>query len=205
MASNTDAGFSSAGVLTHGALPEPMYHGHGDLMGTEEFEKFVASQQVTEVDTETRDEWLKDLDSLYRKIDGFLEKYIKGGSISRDFAEIELTEPGIGAYLARRMHIKIGRQHVTLLPVGTLLIGCKGRVDAEGSGGRAQILLVDEQARSAADLAGVSVSVGKVLPPRSARKPTSWAWKILTNSAQRRFVDLDKKTFFDLLTEIASA
>jgi hypothetical protein len=182
-----------------------MYHNHGDRMGTEEFEKFVASQQVTDPDIETRDEWLKDLDSLYQRIDGFLEKYIKGGSISRDFAEIELTEPGIGAYFAKRMDIKIGRQHVTLVPVGTLLVGCKGRVDAEGSGGRAQILLVDERAKSAADLIKVTVSVGETRPAAAAQKPRSWAWKILTNSAQRRFVELDQKTFFDLLTEIASA
>jgi hypothetical protein len=174
-------------------------------METEEFEKFVASQQATDIDTETRDEWLKELDSLYRKIDGFLEKYFKDGSVSRDFTEIELTEPGIGAYLVKRMDIKIGRQHVTLVPVGTLLVGCRGRVDAEGSGGRAQILLVDERAKSAADLVKITASVGKNLPQSPAQKPTSWAWKILTNSPQRRFVELDKKTFFDLLTEIASA
>jgi hypothetical protein len=182
-----------------------MYHKHRDLMETEEFEKFVASQQVTEPDTETRDEWLKDLDSLYRKIDGFLEKYIESGSISRDFAVIELTESGIGAYLAKRMDIRIGRQHVALVPVGTLLVGCKGRVDAEGSGGRAQILLVDESARSAADLIKVTVSLGNALPAAPAMKPRSWAWKILTNSPQRRFEELNRKTFFDLLTEIASA
>ncbi len=113
-------------------------------METEEFEKFVADEQVTDPDIQTRDQWLKDLDSLYRNVDGFLAKYIKDGSISRDFTEIKLTEPGIGTYLARRMDIRIGRRHVALVPVGTLLVGCKGRVDAEGSGGRVQIWLVQE-------------------------------------------------------------
>jgi hypothetical protein len=116
-------------------------------------------------------------------------------STNPDFAEIELTEPGIGAYLARRMDIKIGRQHVALIPVGTLLVGCKGRVDLEGSGGRAQILLVDERARSAADRIKVTVSAATVLPATPANGPRSWAWKILTNSPQRRFEELDRKPF----------
>ena len=189
-----------------------MYHSHGGSMGTEDFTKFVESQQETDADTKIdwagiRDEWLKNLDSLHKKIVGFLQAYIERGSISYDFAEIELTEPNIGKYPARRMDIKIGRQHVSLVPVGTLLIGCKGRVDAEGAAGRAQILLVDERARSTADLFKVTVSMkGSVPPAPSAQKaPTSWAWRILTNAAPRRFVHLRGEVFFALLMEIANA
>jgi hypothetical protein len=167
-------------------------------METEDFARFVADQQEAGVDTEIdwagmREEWLRDLGAFHEKIVGFLQEYINGGSITYDFTEIELAEPDIGRYLARRMDIKIGRQRVSLVPVGTVLVGCKGRVDAVGSAGRAQILLVDEMARSAADL----IRIGK--------PPISWAWKILTNAVQRRFVDLDRESFFALLLEIANA
>lgn len=179
-------------------------------METENFAEFVASQQ--DVDTETdwagmRDEWLKDLDALHAKVAQFLEEYTAAGSISYHLHEIELTEPDIGKYLAKRMDIKIGRQHVSLVPVGTLLIGCKGRVDAMGSAGRAQILLVDERVRSAADLLRVTVNIkGSVPPSPPARSaPSSWVWKILTNAAQKQFVDLSKESFFALLMEIANA
>jgi hypothetical protein len=180
-------------------------------MTTEDFAKFVASQQETDADTEmywagVRDEWLAKLDSLHGKIIEFLREYIPG-SISYGFTEIELNEPNIGRYLAKRMDIKIGRQRVSLVPVGTIIIGCKGRVDVEGSAGRAQILLVDGRARSAADLIKVTVNTkGSVPPPPPAQKgPISWTWKIVTNTAQKGFVDLDRDSFFALLMEIANA
>jgi hypothetical protein len=187
-----------------------MYHNHRDAMKTEDFADFVASQQRVDADVDwagMRDEWLRELDSLHANIAHFLEEYTAAGSISYSFAEVELTEPDIGQYLAKRMDIKIGRQHVSLVPVGTLLVGCKGRVDAQGSAGRAQILLVDERARSAVDLIKVAVNVkGSAPASAAARKPpSSWAWKILTNAAQKQFVDLDKESFFALLMEIANA
>lgn len=178
-------------------------------METKEFERFVASQQVTNVDAEvdwaqTRDEWLNELNTLYTKIAGFLQEYINAGSISYGFTKIEVTEPELGTYEAKRMDISIGRQHMSLLPVGTLLVGCKGRVDAQGAAGRAQILLVNKRVKSAADLVKVRVNVKGSMPP-SPPEPTSWDWKILTNTIQKRFVDLDKESFFALLMEIANA
>jgi hypothetical protein len=181
-------------------------------METEDFAKFVADQQEAGVDTKIdwagmRDEWLRDLGAFHEKIVDFLQEYIDGGAITYDFTEIELAEPDIGRYLARRMDIKIGKQRVSLVPVGTLLVGCKGRVDAVGSAGRAQILLVDERARSAADLIRITVNVKGSVPPSppAGKPPISWAWKILTNAVQRRFVDLDRESFFALLMEIANA
>jgi hypothetical protein len=181
-------------------------------MVSEEFARFVESQQETDVDAtinwaETRDEWLRELDSLYQKIVYFLQEYIQRRSITYDFIEMELNEPNIGRYSARRMDIRIGRQLVALVPVGTLLIGCKGRVDVEGTAGRGHILLVNERVRSAADLIRVTVSAkGNVPPvPLLPKEPISWVWKIVTNGAQRVFVDLDKENFLSLLMETANA
>jgi hypothetical protein len=137
---------------------------------------------------------------------GFRQEYIKAGTISYGFTEIELNEPDIGIYLAKRMDIKIGKQSVSLVPLGTMLIGCKGRVDAQGPAGHAQIFFVNEKVRRAADLITVTVSVGGKVPPSPrAQKPASWVWKILTTTVEKRFVDLDKDSFFALLMEIANA
>jgi hypothetical protein len=73
---------------------------------------------------------------------------------------------------------------------------------AEGSAGRAQILLVDQRVRRTADLVKVTVRTEGSPPPR-AEAPITWAWKIVTN--QRTFDDLDKDSFFNLLIEIANA
>ena len=182
-------------------------------MRTEEFAKFVRSQQELVpkggIDwSETREQWLLALDSLYGQILEFLREYTSTGSIKYGFSEIELSEQGIGRYTARRMEITIGRQRVLLNPVGTLIIGGRGRVDAEGSAGRAQILLVDERAHSASDLIKVTVTVGNKgtvpPPPATPRESINWRWKIVTTSVPRKFVDLDKESFFALLMEIAN-
>jgi len=183
-------------------------------MDTKDFATFVANQQETvdepRVDwIEVRDKWLGALDSLHQRVLDYLQDYIKAGSISYSFSEVTLTEENIGSYIANRMDIKIGRQLVHLEPIGTLLIGSKGRVDAVGSAGRAQILLVNEKAKSAADLIKVTVTVGvnENLPPRpsATKQPISWAWKIVTNTSPRKFVNLDKERFLELLLEIANA
>ena len=128
-------------------MSRSMYHDDEGCMQNKDFDKFVARQQGTSLDTNIdwagmRDEWLRNLDSLYREIVGFLREYIDAGSISYSFSDRKLIEENIGEYLAKRMAIKIGRQRVSLVPVGTLLIACKGRVDVVGSAGRAQLLLL---------------------------------------------------------------
>jgi hypothetical protein len=180
-------------------------------MKVEDFSKFVADQQET-VDeakswAEVRDEWLKELDALYDRIEDYLQDYIKAGSISCRFTEVELNEEKIGPYLAKKMDIKIGRQHAYLEPLGTLLIGFKGRVDVVGSAGRGQLVLVNSNVRQAADLFVVRWGVEGALPPPPGppKQPISWAWKILTNTSPPRFVDLDREQFLELLMEIANA
>lgn len=176
-------------------------------MRTQDFDKFVSSQQVSDIDWDgMRNEWLRDLESLYARIADFLDDYVQARTITYKFSRIELSEENLGEYLAKKMDIKIGKQSVSLVPVGTLLVASKGRVDVLGSAGRAQLLLVDERAKTAADLFHVTVSVGKKVPPPPPwREQISWAWKIVPNANPRRFVDLTKQSFLDLLMSIAGA
>jgi hypothetical protein len=176
-------------------------------MTTDDFATFVASQQAPDdiVWHEVLDDWLKALDSLHDQVIRFLQDYVPS-SISYQFHEIDMTEPDIGKYQAKVMDIKIGRQHVSIVPVGTMLWGCRGRVEVRGSAGQAQILLVDARAKSAGDLLRVVVNAqggGSTIPPQSP--PISWVWKVLANTAQKTFEDLDKESFFRLLIEVANA
>lgn len=181
-------------------------------MEAQDFAQFVANQQGSAQDSgdapgdwaEIRDLWLKDLDGLYSQVIEFLEEFVAAGSIHYGFTDVTLTEENIGIYVARRMNIKIGRrQEVFLDPVGTLLVGCRGRVDVVGSAGRAQLVLVDENAKSAADL--ITVKIGVLPSPPAAQRPISWTWKIVSRDIRRSFVKLDKDSFFELLMEIAGA
>src|SRR6266705_916269 len=99
------------------------------------FDDFVKSQQpapdeMRAIDwTRERDEWLGSLGELYKKIEAFLAKYIEAGEITIERRDITLNEENIGSYAACRMILKIGRQEITLTPIGTLLVAAKGRVD----------------------------------------------------------------------------
>ena len=178
-----------------------------------DFAKFVADQQSSNVDAEAwvgmRVEFLESLKSLHNKIVDFLQEYEKNRQISHRFTDVMLIEENVGSYLARRMDIKIGRQSVYLEPIGTSLIGIRGRVDVVGSAGRAQILLVHEKAKSATELYPAWVSAGGKpsvpVPPSSQERSNPWVWKIVARGLPKKFVEIDKESFFELLMEIANA
>ncbi len=180
------------------------------LVGTQEFAKFVARQQENATaqknSGEILQEWFDDLQSLYKMVEKFLHEYIAQGSVSYEYSKIHLYEDALGGYDARRMDIKVGRQRISLTPIGTLIIGSKGRVDIEGSSGKAQILLMDAHTNSPSDLIKITVSTsGKLPPPPPQRtEPVTWVWKIVTNTTPRKFVKLDKEAFLALIVEIAN-
>jgi hypothetical protein len=185
-------------------------------MQAQDFAKFVESQQDTAQGSGNgapedwgaiRDQWLRDLDALHTQIGDFLSEFVTDGKIHYSFTDVTLSEENIGSYIARRMDIKIGRQEVFLEPVGTLFLGCRGRVDAVGSGGRALLVLVDEKAESAANIRlNVNVAAHGGAPSAAPfEQPVSWAWKIVTHDVRRTFAKLDRDSFFELLMDIAGA
>jgi len=105
-----------------------------------DFDAFVKAQQKSAQDAEIdwnkeRDEWLAHLDALYKKIEELLGDYVKSGQILLRYQDVQLNEEDIGTYSARRLIIKIGGKEIVLDPIGTLLIGTKGRVDVTGPAG----------------------------------------------------------------------
>jgi hypothetical protein len=178
----------------------------------EEFDEFVKRQQggatlAVSVDwNKERDEWLGHLKSLYSKIESLLKKYTSAGQIRFEYRKVELTEEQIGSYSATQMNLWIGRQEVLLMPIGTLLVGAKGRVDVIGPLGRAEILLVDRLASSPGSLIHVSFGVGGKVPPapRKAANTVSWEWKIVTRPPERRFVEVTQQSIFQLIMEVTN-
>jgi hypothetical protein len=181
-------------------------------MNNKTFDEFVRGQQENEAEAASvdwekeRDEWLAYLDRLYSMVESFLVKYVSSGQIRYEYRPVELNEENIGSYSAKQMVLRIGRQEVDLVPIGTLLIGSKGRVDVRGPAGRAQILLVDSKVSDPRSLIHVTVSVGGKLPspPSKRSQEIVWEWKIVTRPPERRFVEITQQTFFDLILEVAN-
>jgi hypothetical protein len=177
----------------------------------DKFDAFVRSQQPAPQDTapidwaKERDEWLQYLDELYRTTESFLKKYIESGEIKCEYREIQLNEEDIGSYTARQMIIRIGRQEVVLKPVGTLLIGSKGRVDVVGPAGRTRFLLVDSES------SGPNIRISVYIPgrppplvPEPPKREIKWAWKIATSPPTVRYIDLTKESLFQALLEVVN-
>ena len=144
-----------------------------------EFDAFVKAQQKSaqnaQIDwNKERDEWLAYLDSLYETIEEFLGDYVKSGQILLRYSSVELNEEDIGTYSTRRMVIKIGAKEIVLEPIGTLLIGNKGRVDVTGPAGSTRLMLVDRDATRPRVRVEVQMRREQPLGADSPAKPKHW-------------------------------
>ncbi len=182
-------------------------------MDIKEFDEFVNREQKAAAETASvdwdsqRKEWLGYLDQLYKKVESLLHKYISSGQIQLGYRSVELNEENIGSYAAKQMVLKIGPKSVVLEPIGTLLIGSKGRVDVIGPTGKAQILLVDGKASDLRSLVHVRVSIaGKkpLAPPPKRPREIQWEWKIVTRPPERRFIEITQEALFQLIMEVAN-
>ena len=51
----------------------------------------------------------------------YLAEYVKNGETKPNYRDIELNKENLGTYTARQMILKIGRQEITMTPVGILV------------------------------------------------------------------------------------
>ena len=184
-------------------------------MSKSDFDEFVKRQQAEQQAAATfnpkeqLDEWLGYLDALYKEITSYLQTYIDSGAAQIDYRNVPLNEEFIGAYEARQMILKIGRSTVTFTPIGTMLIGMKGRVDVQGPSGRATLFLVNKKATSARSLIKVTISRPGNPPPPSpsaeAVQQIRWVWKIGTSPPEMKFIELTQEAFFEMILEVANA
>lgn len=158
-----------------------------------------------------RDEWLQYLRQLYNYISGYLEEFIKDGAITIRESLIEINEENIGVYQAKRLAIIIGSQEITLTPIGTLLIGSKGRVDVEGSAGSSRLVLIDKNISSPRQMFSITVTTlpagGVPASPPPSRPPPEkidWAWKIVSRPPAMQFIELNKDSFYQMLMEVSN-
>jgi hypothetical protein len=175
------------------------------------FDEFVKNQQAnahSDVNwNAVRDEWLRRLDELYSQIREFLKKYIDAGEIQLETSSISLNEENIGSYTAQQLTLKIGRKQVRFQPIGTLLIGSRGRVDVIGAGiTEARLVLINKKFKRASDMIRISINFeGKLpLPPKEESGSVELAWRIVTSLPERLFVELTQETLFKMIMEVAN-
>ena len=160
------------------------------------------------IDWDTRKkEWLSSLDTLYGEVELWLKDYVDVNKIQMKRTDVTLQEEHLGTYRAESMVLMIGTDRVLLQPIGTLLIGTRGRVDMQGPKGTVKFILTGKYSNGIHISISVAAVAGSVPnPSRTAEPepPEEWVWKIATQPPKVRFIELTSDTFFDALMEVVN-
>ena len=148
-------------------------------------------------------EWLDYLDQFKDSIADYLSEYIDQNKVTLEFVTKRIDEQEIGSYEVDIITIIIGNTRVRLEPIGTLLIGAKGRVDMRGPKGTVKFVLVPK------DATGASIRV-QVVSGDAKKKETKenetieWVWKISTPPPRIAYTELQKESFLTAIMEVVN-
>ena len=173
------------------------------------FEDFV-DQQISEAEQaqlmnwpQRRKDWINHLNKFYELIGGFLEKYIKEEKIHIRWTTKHINEDYIGNYDVKSLEVLIGAViKIHFDPIGTNLIGAKGRVDMHGPHGTVRFLLVPKT-----DSSPATRVIIREAPVRVKDEPTveECAWKIATRPPNIKYIELEEESFLSAIMEVANA
>jgi len=174
------------------------------------FESFLEKQDLKKKEekgqidwNERKKDWLRHIGEFYQIVQGFLKEYLEQGKVSINPKPLTLNEEHIGSYETEKCHLRMGSQEVVFSPVGTRMIGSRGRIDMEGRAGKVILLLVDKESE------GISVKTriyagGEAPKEKDAeKKEIIWTWKIATPPPLLRYVDKDRRIGKDILSDPA--
>ena len=180
-------------------------------MPPNDFDRFVSGLQADKENqrefwSRQKDEYIAKVDSLYDSIEEFLAPWTSNGSIAIEYHPHSIHEEDTGPYEVRKCIILIGNRSVALTPVGTQLIGTKGRIEVSGASGRSRLMLVDAASQ------GPRVLVTMASPRRKEKKQVDpqperdidWTWKIVSNPPDLKFIDFNRDNFLDLIMGITN-
>lgn len=176
------------------------------MSGIDELKKLVTERKEVPpapIDWEKeKNAWLSEVQNFIAQVKTWLADFVEKQQIVLKEEEISIFEERLGDYKTIKLNILIGSQRVVLKPIGTLLIGAKGRFDLIGPAGEFTFVLVDKNSP------GVQVRIIWDADPQKAEKekfepPTvrEWAWRIATPPPRVKFLELNQESFSDCLVK----
>ena len=171
------------------------------------FDDFV-NQEIAKKESsidwdQIRDDWKKHLDEFYKLAEGFLGEYVDQDKVRITRATKEINEEYIGSYDVESLEVQIGTTKVTIDPIGSRILGVKGRVDMRGPHGTVKFVLVPKKASSTT----IRVIQGASTEVKNEPEPDieDLAWKILTPPPNIKYIELEKESFLSTIMEVANA
>ena len=175
-------------------------------MSKKEFEEYIQTQSLEislDKDKELT-EWRKYLADLYGLIKGWMSDFVSKKLVKLIKKQIKIYEEFSGEYNIDALELSFNGKTIFFEPIGTMLIGAKGRVDIKGKNGKVTLVLVDKNS----DGPNVKVNIFTSEKERKEHEKKEkdkkqekiiWEWKILLNNDQTRYMNLDENNFFDIL------
>lgn len=173
-----------------------------------DFDEFINNQIETKSDENPIDwdtklkEWLESLSQFYKKVENFLEEYVTDGKVKFQYENKTIFEEYIGEYSVRVLNIELAGRKLKLEPIGTNIIGAKGRIDLIGANGTVKFVLVNKN--SSAPETKINIWIEGEEPTEKDDEPEviEWDWKISTPPPRIRYINLEQETFLDALMEV---
>lgn len=172
------------------------------------FSDFIEQQTAPPVDEpevdwdEKREEWLQHLEQFYQLVEGFMREYLDQGKVRLQRGTKKLNEEYIGDYSVDTIAMDIGANRIIFDPIGTNLIGAKGRVDMQSAKGTVKFVLVPEDATQTGWRNRTFEGPEPI--PEPVEPARNWAWKIATPPPKVRCVPLCKDSFQDAVMEVVN-
>lgn len=172
-----------------------------------EKEKSVAGE--TKINwTDRKKEWLSYLNALYSQIENCLKEFEQRGKIKIFKEPFEIIEENIGSYTADKMIIAFADEKIVLKPVGTNVIGAKGRVDMSGKYGSVKIVLVDSRMRGIRDQGQVASvdqdTFQKTKTDTMHSEPVQWEWRFVSAPPASIYQPVNEETIYSVIMELSN-
>ncbi len=181
-------------------------------MGKVEFEQFLQNEVIEKRNNINRglykDEWFRHLNKLFHNVEKvWLAEYVEQDKIQIKHSKIEIYEEAIGMYVTKELQIFIGERVAKLTPIGTMLIGTRGRADLIGLNGSIKFILADKKATSPkVEIKEFTSDEDWRLHMENKNKNTmnevELIWKITSNPPRVRFTELNQDTFLECLMQV---
>ncbi|WP_227937262.1 hypothetical protein [Alkalihalobacillus deserti] len=153
-------------------------------------------------------DWLTAVDDFYRNITEWLKPITE-----RDNSNLKITldtlvinEEDIGEYEVKKMNISLKGKRVVLEPIGTMLIGARGRIDMKGTYGTVRFVLVDKRLNKPNVTVRVVDSTGEKALNETNKStsslPNDFGWKIITPPPNVQYIPLNEETFTQSLLSV---
>lgn len=129
----------------------------------------------------------------------WLKENIEKGLIVTKRHPIRVYEESLGIYDIDALVINIGNIVINLRPIGTILIGTRGRIDISYRSRSGMFVLTGENIDSPS--AQIVISVNGEKPPKQ-KDPGREVWKFVDRRGMMNYVSLNAEVFQQIIMEL---